>query len=77
MAPVAINIANHMSVSPIPFAMVISVAASAAFMTPVSSPVNTLILMPINSVILLNLGVSFTVLAMAITIVIVYQLFPF
>lgn len=46
MAPIAIAIANHMNVSPIPFAMVVSIAASAAFMTPVSSPVNTLILAP-------------------------------
>lgn len=79
MAPVAIAVANHMSVSPIPFAMVISVAASAAFMTPVSSPVNTLILAPggYKFTDFVKFGVPFTVLVMAITIVIVPQLFPF
>ncbi len=47
MAPIAIAAAHQMNVSPLPFAMVIGVAASAAFMTPVSSlPVNTLILEP-------------------------------
>lgn len=79
MAPVAIAVANHMSVSPIPFAMVISVAASAAFMTPVSSPVNTLILAPGGYKFsdFVKFGVPFTVLVMAITVVIVPQLFPF
>lgn len=79
MAPVAIAVANHMNVSPIPFAMVISVAASAAFMTPISSPVNTLILAPGGYKLtdFVKFGVPFTVLVMAITIVIVPQLFPF
>ncbi|WGL97418.1 SLC13 family permease [Arsenophonus sp. aPb] len=79
MAPIAIAVANHMNVSPIPFAMVISVAASAAFMTPVSSPVNTLILAPGGYKFsdFLKLGVPFTFLVMAITIVIVPEFFPF
>ncbi|CAA2930124.1 putative transporter [Arsenophonus endosymbiont of Bemisia tabaci Q2] len=79
MAPVAIPVANHMIVSPIPFAMLISVAASAAFMTPVSSPVNILILAPggYKFTDFLKFGVPFIVLVMAITIVSVPQLFPF
>ncbi len=44
MSPIAIAAARQMEVSPLPFAMVIGIAASAAFMTPVSSPVNTLVL---------------------------------
>ncbi len=79
MAPIAIAVANHMNVSPIPFAMVVSVAASAAFMTPVSSPVNTLILAPGGYKFsdFVKFGVPFTFLVMAITIVIVPVLFPF
>ncbi|AYG02296.1 SLC13 family permease [Gryllotalpicola protaetiae] len=46
MAPVAIGIASHLHASPYPFAMVVALAASAAFVTPVSSPVNTLVLDP-------------------------------
>ncbi|CAK8741906.1 hypothetical protein SODG_005224 [Sodalis praecaptivus] len=46
MAPIALGAAHQMGVSPYPFAMIVAVAASAAFMTPVSSPVNTLVLGP-------------------------------
>lgn len=79
MASVVITVANHMSVSPIPFAMVISIAASAAFMTSVSSPGNTLILAAggYKFTDFVKFLVLFTVLVMVITIVIVPQLFPF
>ncbi|MGF3951552.1 SLC13 family permease, partial [Staphylococcus aureus] len=46
MAPVAIATAHQLGASPYPFAMTVLLAASAAFMTPVSSPVNTLIVEP-------------------------------
>jgi di/tricarboxylate transporter len=46
MAPIAIAAAQQIGVSPYPFAMTVAVAASAAFATPVSSPVNTLVLAP-------------------------------
>lgn len=46
MAPVALNIAATLGASPYPFAMTVALAASAAFMTPVSSPVNTLVVGP-------------------------------
>ena len=42
MAPVALAIASELRASPYPFAMIVALAASAAFMTPISSPVNTL-----------------------------------
>ncbi|MBU5889974.1 anion permease, partial [Vibrio cholerae O1] len=48
MAPIALAAAKSMGVSPYPFAMAVAMAASAAFMTPVSSPVNTLVLGPGN-----------------------------
>jgi len=48
MAPVAFAIAYDMDASPYPFAMIVMLAASAAFMTPVSSPVNTLVVSPGN-----------------------------
>ncbi|CCW29355.1 SLC13 family permease [Xenorhabdus nematophila] len=79
MAPIAIAAANQMSVSPLPFAMVIGVAASAAFMTPVSSPVNTLVLGPggYQFADFLKLGVPFTLIVMGISVAIIPVLFPF
>ena len=46
MAPAALAIAQELGVSPYPFAMIFAVAASAAFMTPISSQVNTLVVGP-------------------------------
>lgn len=46
MAPVAMRIAEQLDVSPYPFVMTVAIAASAAFMTPVASPVNTLVIGP-------------------------------
>lgn len=46
MAPVAIAVAKDMGASPYPFAMIVALAASTAFMTPISSPVNTLVVAP-------------------------------
>jgi hypothetical protein len=46
MAPVALAVAKEMQASPYPFAMIVALAASTAFMTPVSSPVNTFVVTP-------------------------------
>jgi di/tricarboxylate transporter len=43
MAPVALALAKHLDASPYPFAMMVALAASSGFMTPISSPVNTLV----------------------------------
>lgn len=79
MAPIALAAAKSMGVSPYPFAMVIAMAASAAFMTPVSSPVNTLVLGPGNYSFsdFLKLGVPFTIIVMVVCVVMIPMLFPF
>ncbi|WP_289994993.1 SLC13 family permease [Photorhabdus laumondii] len=79
MAPIAIAAAREMAVSPMPFAMIIGVAASAAFMTPVSSPVNTLVLGPGGYKFsdFVRLGVPFTLLVMVISVLVIPWLFPF
>ncbi|WP_445375102.1 SLC13 family permease [Photorhabdus tasmaniensis] len=79
MAPIAIAAAREMAVSPMPFAMIIGVAASAAFMTPVSSPVNTLVLGPGGYKFsdFVRLGVPFTILVMVLSVLIIPWLFPF
>jgi di/tricarboxylate transporter len=46
MAPVAIGAAQDLGVSAHAFAVTTAVACSGAFVTPVSSPVNTLVLGP-------------------------------
>lgn len=79
MAPIAIAAAQQMGVSPYPFAMIIAVAASAAFMTPVSSPVNTMILAPGGYKFgdFLKVGVPFTILVMIVSVLVIPLLFPF
>lgn len=79
MAPIALAAAKSMGVSPYPFAMAVAMAASAAFMTPVSSPVNTLVLGPGNYSFsdFVKLGVPFTLIVMAVCTVMIPMLFPF
>jgi len=79
MAPIALAMAKSMGVSPYPFAMMVAMAASAAFMTPVSSPVNTLVLGPGNYRFsdFVKLGVPFTVLVMVVCVILIPVLFPF
>ncbi|MCS2157162.1 SLC13 family permease [Scandinavium sp. H11S7] len=79
MAPIALAAAKSMGVSPYPFAMMVAMAASAAFMTPVSSPVNTLVLGPgkYRFSDFVKIGVPFTVLVMVVCVVLIPELFPF
>ncbi len=79
LAPIAINVAQQVDASPYPFAMAIIVAASGAFMTPVSSPVNTLVVAPggYNFFDFVKIGVPFTLIVMVITVALVPIIFPF
>lgn len=79
MAPIGIAAAHQMGVSPYPFTMIIAVAASAAFMTPVSSPVNTLVMAPggYRFADFVKVGVPFTLLVMVVSVLVVPVLFPF
>ena len=79
MAPVALAIAKDLGASPYPFAMTVALAASAAFMTPVSSPVNTLVLAPGNYGFadFVRIGVPFTLVVLLVTVLLVPWLLPF
>lgn len=46
MAPIALQAAATLQVSPYPMLMIVAIAASTAFATPIASPVNTLVLGP-------------------------------
>ncbi len=78
MAPIAIAAAQQVGVSPYPFAMTVVVAASAAFATPVSSPVNTLVLAPggyrFNDFV--RVGLPLLLLVMGLTLLLVPLLLP-
>lgn len=78
MAPIALKVAESANASPLPFAMMVALAASAAFMTPVSSPVNTLVMGPgqYRFADFVKVGVPFTVLVLIISVVLVPWLFP-
>ena len=78
MAPVAIATAQQLGTSPYPFAMIVALAASAAFMTPVSSPVNTLVLGPGQYRFgdFVKVGVPFTLLVMIVSVLLVPWMFP-
>lgn len=78
MAPVAIATAQALNASPYPFVMIVALAASAAFMTPVSSPVNTLVLDPggYRFSDFMKIGVPFTLLVLLVSVLLVPLLFP-
>lgn len=78
MAPVALAVAEELQASPYPFAMTVALAASAAFMTPISSPVNTLVVGPGNYTFFdfVRIGVPFTLVALITSVVMVPWLLP-
>ncbi|RYD40732.1 MAG: TRAP transporter large permease subunit, partial [Verrucomicrobiaceae bacterium] len=78
MAPIALTAAQVLGVSPHPFAMTVALASSAAFMTPVSSPVNTLVMVPGKYRFgdFVKIGVPFTILVMILTVLLVPWLIP-
>lgn len=78
MAPVALAIAKDLGVSPYPFAMIVALAASTAFMTPVSSPVNTLVVAPGNYKFgdFVKIGVPFSIIVLVVSVLMVPRLLP-
>jgi di/tricarboxylate transporter len=78
MAPVALAVADDLHASPYPFAMIIALAASTAFMTPVSSPVNTLVVTPGNYTFgdFVKVGVPFSLIVLIVSVILVPWLLP-
>ena len=78
MAPVALAIGKDLGASPYAFAMIVALAASSAFMTPISSPVNTLVVEPGNYAFadFVRIGVPFTVIVLIVSVTMVPWLLP-
>lgn len=79
MAPVGIAIAKDLGASPYPFAMIVALAASSAFMTPISSPVNMLVVGPGQYRFgdFVRIGVPFTIVAALVSDWLVPLILPF
>ena len=77
MIPIALAIANELQVSPYPFAMIVALAASSAFMTPIS-PINGLVATAGNYGFadFIRLGLPLTLIVMVVGVVMVPWVFP-
>ncbi len=78
MAPVALAIAMDLGASPYPFAMIVALAASTAFMTPISSPVNTLVVGPGGYAFgdFVKVGAPFAIVVLVVSVLLVPWLLP-
>ena len=79
VAPIAITTAQTLQVSPYPFAIAVLIAASAAYSTPVSSPVVTLVVEPGRYTFLdfVKVGVPLLILTCLVTVLLAPLMFPF
>lgn len=79
VAPIAIYAAQALSVSPYPFAVAVIIAASAAFSTPVSTPVVTLVVEPgrYGFLSFIKVGVPLLLLSYIVTVFVTPLIFPF
>jgi di/tricarboxylate transporter len=77
--PVALRAAAVLGVSPYPFAMTVAIAASAAFVTPFSTPVVTLVIAPgsYRFVDFARAGIPLLILTWATTMFVTPLIFPF
>ena len=78
MAPIAITAAEQAGVSPYPLAVTVLFAASAAFLTPVASPVVTLVVEPgrYRFIDFIKLGTPLLLIVFAVTYWFVPLVFP-
>ncbi len=79
VAPIAIYVARALNVSPYPFAVAVVIAASAAYSTPVSSPVVTLVVEPgrYRFMDFVKVGAPLLLLTYLVTVLLAPIIFPF
>lgn len=77
LIPVALAVAEELQASPYPFAMIIALGASSAFMTPIS-PINTLVTTAGNYgfVDFIRVGLPLTLIVMGVSVLLVPWLLP-
>ena len=77
MIPVALAIAKELQASPYPFAMIVALAASSAFMTPIS-PINTLVATAgdYSFADFIRIGLPLTLIVMVVGVLMVPWVFP-
>ena len=70
LAPIALNTASDLGISPYPLMMIVAISASAAFLSPVAHPSNVLVLGPGGYKLsdYLKVGIPLTVVVMIITL---------
>lgn len=78
MAPIAINTANNMGLSPYALMMTIAIAASAAFLSPVGHPANVLVMGPggYRFSDFIRVGLPLTILVLIITLLVLPIFWP-
>lgn len=79
LAPIAFEAAVRLNVAPEPMVVVVALAASTAFATPVASPVNTLVLGPgqYRFMDFVRVGVPLQLAVMALALLLIPVFFPF
>ena len=79
VAPIALSAAQTLGLNPQPFMMMVALAASTAFATPIASPVNTLILSPgkYRFMDFVKIGVPLQLAAMLIALILTPVFFPY
>lgn len=77
LSPVAIELAQKLELNPIHLIMIVAISASSAFMTPVSSPVNTMVVNAGNYSFsdFLKVGIPFTIIVGLISVFMVPVVF--
>ena len=78
LAPIALNAASDLGISPYPLMMTVAVAASASFLSPVSHPANVLILGPggYRFADYLKAGLPLTLVVLLVTLIVLPVFWP-
>jgi di/tricarboxylate transporter len=78
MAPVAMNTAGDLDASPYAFVMLVAIAASASFLSPVAHPANVLIMGPggYRFADYLKVGIPLTIVTLLITLIVLPFFWP-